>query len=655
MRNRYSLLLMNMLKLPFLVSFLLPSWHVGVHAFQPIASFQKPFQQPYDDTLRAASSLVESTQNVLARDPAPHSAPAADGRITEVTDRAINLIEKAVQRQGLILSTFATSTNGDNSVSQNLVSSIQQSLDELRQAKFDPSQQRGTWNLLAILAPTRLLGNLPIPKQFLAAGRDRLPFSFVFDEQGYKTGATTSASNNNPLLASLAESKVVFADSDLLICTTKVPLIGSEILWVSVRDLKSTTFPTPIAPAKMTKGTISQHTVNLNDWPVTYYPPTTGPIDLIQYETPIKGCPLEWWYHNCHLTSTETGQEYSLFSSFFAASSQKSFDQYARRGFTGPCRSAHTCTWAIVDVTNQRYYQDALVDSSAPQTIVADFSQDPSKLGKLVENILASRLSDRIATGPAVVSSNGLELNLDDECSIELRAPRHEDEKPHNAKAPSLVWEVHLKNPKTGCAADLVFVPEKPVIRQGKGNLGVVNGMFYYYIPRMRVRGSLSLNGGAPIPVQGQGWYDREFTPGNAPPISLQNDGFATDSWQWMALQLENDTELAMYVVKDKDGNLMEKLLIHTDQNGVRTEIEDFIIKTYSDRWVSSQTQNSYPRKWRLTSDSLDVYVTAVQNEQEFVTSIVPSGAFYEGRVVVEGILDGEDVKGIGFIERKQE
>ena len=68
------------------------------------------------------------------------------------------------------------------------------------------------------------------------------------------------------------------------------------------------------------------------------------------------------------------------------------------------------------------------------------------------------------------------------------------------------------KSGAIGC--DLTFHPAKPVTRHGDD--GVVRGptgedMFYYFIPRCRVDGSVTFRGAARPVAKGQGWYDHEF------------------------------------------------------------------------------------------------------------------------------------------------
>ena len=63
-------------------------------------------------------------------------------------------------------------------------------------------------------------------------------------------------------------------------------------------------------------------------------------------------------------------------------------------------------------------------------------------------------------------------------------------------------------------AFSLKFTPRKKAMRHGKNGVVQIglkgDEMFYYFVPRMDVTGSLTL-GDTSVMVTGQGWYDHEF------------------------------------------------------------------------------------------------------------------------------------------------
>src|SRR5262249_61136801 len=92
--------------------------------------------------------------------------------------------------------------------------------------------------------------------------------------------------------------------------------------------------------------------------------------------------------------------------------------------------------------------------------------------------------------------------------------------------------------------------PKKPVPRHGDD--GVVRGpsgedMFYYFIPRCAVAGTVTV-GGRELPLQkGQGWYDHEF--GGPRPDAKIEEERPDVAWNWASLQLPSGDELSAYAL----------------------------------------------------------------------------------------------------------
>ena len=92
--------------------------------------------------------------------------------------------------------------------------------------------------------------------------------------------------------------------------------------------------------------------------------------------------------------------------------------------------------------------------------------------------------------------------------------------------------------------------------------------MFYYYIPRMAVIGSLTTPEGV-VSVTGSGWYDHEFggtirapRPGMTTAPKAEQ---ATYAWNWLSLQLEDGTDITATTVfnPDADNEVLQPWLVH--------------------------------------------------------------------------------------------
>lgn len=395
---------------------------------------------------------------------------------------------------------------------------------------------------------------------------------------------------------------------------------------------------------------------DLSKWK-DFFPAPTGDIDIHKYEQPQPRCMLEWWYVNTHLTSKKNNQRFSLFASFFAQADVTSItDEEAAAG--KPYDYFHACTWAVSDIDSKNYHADCLLDSRTCDRLLTKL--DPKITGvqtkhadtALLELVQKNRvpLPDRLMKERAKVTANNetVKLDFDGECVFVKRLPKNDAEKSRVVGAPDVVYEVTLHNPHKNCHAHLTFVPQRPVARHGLH--GVVNEMFYYYIPRMTVTGTVEIRG-EKHEVEGSGWYDREF---GGTQDETGND--ALDAWTWFSCQLSDDTELSFFNIVDRENQReKEKVAIYTTASGTRTAVTDIQV-SYSNMWTSLNTYIEYPQNWKLSSKTLglDLYLSVAVPHQEFMTVIVGAGGgFYEGRVNINGSAKGKSVSGIGFLERK--
>jgi geranylgeranyl pyrophosphate synthase len=189
--------------------------------------------------------------------------------------------------------------------------------------------------------------------------------------------------------------------------------------------------------------------------------------------------------------------------------------------------------------------------------------------------------------------------------------------------------------------------------------------MFYYFIPRCRVDGSVTFRGSARPVAKGQGWYDHEFggprppenqSGANAPkaPEKEEEEERIDVAWNWAAVQLDNGEELSAYaLVRVSDGKILGQWAIHIDQAGYRHDYRDLEFVPVKSSWRSTRTFYDYPLAWRLrvAEAGIDLAVDAAFADQEFITCI-SKPAFWEGRTTVRGTVRGTPVAGLGYIER---
>lgn len=380
----------------------------------------------------------------------------------------------------------------------------------------------------------------------------------------------------------------------------------------------------------------SNSKVILDDYPKTW--PAEGPIDLNIHDLPHDESKIEWWYQNCHLTSKD-GRAFSLFASFFRLALK---DEHS-----GNLRYTHSVIWSLSDKNSKKYYSDSLVDPSMPVESIKVINNKGDLINKPFYRALKEvyekgnvPLPDRLLKQPATIGVEEFSLEYD-----ENSFKKDKDNKYH----------LSLDNSLKGVACKLQFIPLIKPIRHGDdGSVASVlkkEDMFYYFIPKCKVTGEITI-GNEVYEVEGNGWYDHEFSNPNDETSKLE---FKQDiAWNWISLQLDNEFQLSVYDVFDntKSGEYGGGTAVIIDKEGKRIKVENYSFSP-EHYWTSAKTFMSYPISWKLEIPyfNISLSVTADFPEQEFITSLsLP--AFWEGSVNADGNFMDTKVKGLGYIER---
>lgn len=373
--------------------------------------------------------------------------------------------------------------------------------------------------------------------------------------------------------------------------------------------------------------------------------PGPGLIDLAKHDLPHPAADTEWWYVNAHV-GTSDGRTLGLFAAFFRIIS--SVDEA-----TGEIQYAHSMTWAISDVDGARYLGESRVDERAPEIglerIERGRGSRDDRLNRAMAEILergAIPVPDRVFDGPVHVASDRLCIDYGSG---------------HFEKLADGSYRLRLVNEREGAGCELTFAPTKPPVRHGDD--GVVRGtggeqMFYYFMPRCRVTGTVTLDGEPVAVTSGQGWYDHEFGGYVAPEESAETPaaegaGIRDLGWNWTAIQLDGGTELSAYEIIDvRAGETVGKWLVVIDPDGTQHSVDDVTFEPVA-TWTSTRTFHEYPTRWRLRAPSigLDVAIDAAFDDQELIT-VISKPAFWEGRCHARGVLGGREVAGPAYIER---
>ncbi|MBM4345163.1 MAG: polyprenyl synthetase family protein [Deltaproteobacteria bacterium] len=370
------------------------------------------------------------------------------------------------------------------------------------------------------------------------------------------------------------------------------------------------------------------------DWP------KAGAIDLDVHDLPHASSSTEWWYLNGHLR-TATGRDLSFFVSFFRVVK-------GRDEATGDFEHAHSITFALSDPAGQRYWHESRVDKDAPrmglQKVDRGEGARDQRLRRAIREVLVKGkvpYPDQVFGGEVFVDARKLDLEFDGQRLSKDDAGR---------------YHLHLRQNHAHVGLDVCFAPQKPAVRHGQD--GVVKGvsgedMFYYFLPRCEVTGSVLLPGGPEPVTAGQGWYDHEFGlhQGKTTAEGERQKGQEI-GWNWLGLQLHDGRELSAYrMVDEHTGESVGQLAVLVAPDGSRQAWHDFTLDGDA-TWTSTRTFADYPTRWRIAvpDAAIDVVATAAFDDQEFIT-VISKPAFWEGRVHAQGRIGGEPVEGLGYLE----
>jgi predicted secreted hydrolase len=211
--------------------------------------------------------------------------------------------------------------------------------------------------------------------------------------------------------------------------------------------------------------------------------------------------------------------------------------------------------------------------------------------------------------------------------------------------APDGAWRlVAFEGPD---AVDLTLRMRKPPAIHGANGVSVkASGegyaSHYYSMTRIEVTGRV--NGRA---CSGQAWMDHEF--GSSALRENQR------GWDWFSIQLDNDTELMLYVIRRSDGTpdvTSSGSFITSEGSILPIRYGEMQIASHR-RWRSKRSSAVYPLDWTITVPSLGIRVDlkALLDDQELVTRASTNVTYWEGAVSVAGSFRNVAVSGEGYVE----
>jgi predicted secreted hydrolase len=169
---------------------------------------------------------------------------------------------------------------------------------------------------------------------------------------------------------------------------------------------------------------------------------------------------------------------------------------------------------------------------------------------------------------------------------------------------------------------------------------------YYYSLTRMQTDGALTIDGKTEK-VRGLSWMDHEFGSNQ-----LREDQVG---WDWFSIQLDNQTELMLYLMRRKDGTVdpySSGTLVSAGGATKHLALADFGIQVL-ERWKSPGSGANYPMRWKVSipSEQIELELNPTFPAQELITSRSTRVTYWEGAVGITGTFRGAPVRGNGYVE----
>ena len=199
---------------------------------------------------------------------------------------------------------------------------------------------------------------------------------------------------------------------------------------------------------------------------------------------------------------------------------------------------------------------------------------------------------------------------------------------------------------------ELKLVSRKPPVIHGENGIsqkgaGEGHASHYISLTRLLAHGSVELSGKV-YKVEGTVWMDHEFS----------TNSMAADEvgWDWMGLQLDDNTELMLYRMRHKDGSVdpfSSGTYVDAEGHATHLGLGDFTMQPAGKTWTSQVSGAVYPVAWNLEIRryglALQVRTDLVAQELTGRTRYSPS--YWEGAVAIAGSRNASPISGVGYLE----
>src|SRR5580704_1656282 len=305
----------------------------------------------------------------------------------------------------------------------------------------------------------------------------------------------------------------------------------------------------------------------------------------------------EWWYYTGNLKSVN-GHRYGFELTFF----RQAVTRDSARVATWDVKDIYLTHLALSDLDGQKFYHSERINRAGPGIAGA------------------SAATARIWNGNWQIQWDGSDQKL---------------------QAIDKQFQLHL-----------TLHSEKPPVIHGENGVsqkseGVGHASYYISLTRLTANGQLEVNG-EQLEVSGLAWMDHEFFAHQLEPDQV--------GWDWLSLQLEDNTELMLFQIRRKDGSLDPfSSGSYVDAQGKSTHLRatDFILQPLAQSWTSPDTHANYPIAWKIEIPKLEIEMEAHTSleAQELTGKTNSAPSYWEGAITLGGWRGKMRLGGVGYLE----
>lgn len=222
-----------------------------------------------------------------------------------------------------------------------------------------------------------------------------------------------------------------------------------------------------------------------------------------------------------------------------------------------------------------------------------------------------------------------------------------------NSQGELIPFQYEMKTHFRDMLLEAEFSPvKKPAMigLDGYGPVGSSGQTWYYSYSRMEVKGRLTFNGTTES-IVGTAWFDHQWGPFLVSPVEI---GKMFESYEWFCIQLDNNYEIMISNVYNKDNQLPD----HSDYGDVQlidpegeSKIASFSLFGRNRYWQDKKSKKYFSMGWDLQVPEWDLSLKLTPESEDQMVNFPFNGDFWEGSIKAVGTFEGKKIHGKAFGE----